>query len=329
MDEVEKLFLTEVVPIIFTQKLLGLFPYKLNKFNKFILSPLPVLYSLLIFLFSIYNLLYTILWCEFIIKKNKINKNITEKVYLVYKTSESIIFLFSFIISLFITNRNFKRFNKMIEVGKLLYKINVKSLDEKTKYYYIKRYIIITIILIIIFIADYYILLIKSTVSTTFLSWITGNMIFIYNSLLMFHFTNIIYFFTQGFININNDLKNLDKKKRNFIKNDNNKIIWITAKKRIIIFIYAHDMYIFFIEDWNKNMGFYVILTIIANVIALTGHLYYTISEIIDLFNGIQLNYYHLIYSFYWILLSYSKIIVMISNNVQITEEVSIYILFL
>lgn len=322
MEEVARIIIDTVQPINAVGKALGLLPAHVTKSGELRLSPLAFLYTSLVFLFSLYNLFYIAIWCDYFGSEVK-PSTIAAKVYVVHKISQGIIFCVSFANSLLTLKYNVKRFEKIIIVNALLKDIGVKIYDG-FKVTSINAYIMVLSLWIAVFVTDYFMLFVWNNANLSFYSWFIGNSVVVYNSLLLFQLSFITKFFTHGFVTINKELTDINLRKPLVKKFDerNNPLLFITTKKRVIILIHAHDMYVEFIETWHKQNRLQILLLVITNIIAVTGNLHYIISEILDFGNEKSINFYTIIYSSYWCVLIYVKMLVLISKKVELTDEV-------
>lgn len=177
-----------IIPFILTANLIGLFSYKITNTGDIVINPYATIYSVCIFIFSIYNLFYVSIWCVFFSSDSSSINKIEEKIYVFYKISEGMIFFCAFICIQLDVKKNTIQTQLIMESNNIFNKIGIYFCYKKLKYIFIKRYILFYIFLIIIFIIDYFIMLNGGYYNITILSWLLENTVIASNLILVFSY---------------------------------------------------------------------------------------------------------------------------------------------
>lgn len=330
----EQEILKATLPLLLTGNLLAVFPYKINESGNFVINPIPAIYSFIIFIFSIYNLFYLSIWPIFLKLNSTIHiYTIEERLFVVCKLLEGIIFFVSFISTQFDVKNNTTRLQTIFKSCYILNDYGINLNFKNLEYSFLKSYVSFYLFLIIIFIIDYYITLGGSYFKLTTLSWIMGNIVIVFNLLLSYQLACVIDFYTFLIINVNEEIKIIGKRK--IIKNKNKKnnygidYIWVPARKRLFILTYAYNDFVKMLESAFYENRSLILLIVITCMIGVTGNLYTIIAMIIDtVFKKISINWYILTHSLFWCVLTIGKVAILVSSASYATEQVSLVLLF-
>lgn len=100
--------------------------------------------------------------------------------------------------------------------------------------------------------------------------------------------------------------------------------IYVTARKRLYVIMFAYDEYISMLENSVNHYGIVMLLMVITCIVGVTSNLYIISSMFLDVINGkiTSINRYILIHSTYWSILTFGRIIHFVSTINIVREEV-------